>query len=211
MEPFPEAYHGETAAALVACYNGDVDDGREALDSIETFGEPIVAFVDSMPYTALQQSFDDANPDGERYYAKSAFIEELSDDLIDDLAAITNPLPGPLSSVFFEQMGGTIDRVDRHATAFPHRGAPFNLAVQCGWSEPANDDEIIEWAREFHETIVPYSTGGVYVNYLDHDDDDRVTAAYRENYDRLRDVKAEWDPHNLFSTNQNVEPNGGAR
>lgn len=74
------------------------------------------------------------------------------------------------------------------------------------WTDLELDDDIIEWAREFHESVTPYAREGVYSNYLDRDDGDRVKVAYGENFDRLVEVKNEWDPENLFQMNQNIEP-----
>lgn len=197
--PFPEEWWGRTAAALVACHAGEAGRGRRELAPIEEFGDPILAFVDAMPYAALQQSFDAGYPDGERYYGKSAFIEGLTDDLIESLVSVADPLAGPMTAVFVESMGGAVGRVDPEATAFPHRDAPFNLSVTCGWSDPAKDDEIVSWAREFYRAIQPHSTGGVYTNYLDVDDDDRIEDAYGKNFQRLVRLKEEWDPEGLFA------------
>lgn len=201
VEPFPEAHHGKTAAALVACYSGDIEAGRKELEPVEAFGDPILATVDAMPYTALQQYFDAGYPNGERYYGKSAFLEELSDDLVDDLVSFVDPLAGPMTAVFVESMGGAVARVDPAATAFPHRSAPFNLAVTCGWSDPSDDREIVEWGREFYRTIEPHTTGSVYVNYLDRDETDRIESAYGENFQRLSRLKQKWDPERLFTGN----------
>lgn len=206
VEPFPEEHHGETAAALVACYSGSVEEGHQALEPIRTHGDPILAFGDPMPYTALQQTFDDGFPNGERYYGKSTFIEELSDEVIDVLLSHVDPMLGPMSAFFFESMGGAINRVPTGATAFPHLDAAFNLSVTTGWSDPAKDKKIIDWARSFHDDLAPHSTGGVCANYLDQDDDGRVDAAFMENHERLVQVKTRWDPENLFRHNQNVQP-----
>lgn len=74
------------------------------------------------------------------------------------------------------------------------------------WSDPERDDEYIEWVREFHEAMGPYAVEGVYVNYLDKDEAERVPEAYGERYERLVELKNEWDPENLFRMNQNVKP-----
>jgi len=50
-----------------------------------------------------------------------------------------------------------------------------------------------------------FSTGGTYINFLTEEEgDERTRAAYRGNYDRLREVKARWDPANLFRANKNI-------
>ena len=206
--PFPEARRGETTVGLVACHAGDVEAGVAALEPLETFGDPIVSAVQPMPYTALQRNFDDGAPAGERYYYKAHYLEALPDGAIETVVQETDPLKGPFTIVGLEPMGGAVNRVDPTATAFPHRDAAYSFGVWTGWSDPDRDDEMIEWTRTVHERMAPYSTGGVYANYLDRDEDERVTAAYRENYERLAELKTEWDPENRFRLNQNVEPAG---
>jgi len=98
-------------------------------------------------------------------------------------------------------------RVDPTATAFPHRDAAYSLGIWPAWDDPEADEDMIGWAREFHEAIAPYAEG-VYSNYLDRDEGDRIETAYGENYDRLVEVKSEWDPENVFRVNQNVAPTG---
>lgn len=205
-EPFPPEYHGKGALAFVSTFSGPPEDGKAFLRPIIEFGDPIVAFAEEMPYTAIQSMFDDAQPAGERYYFKSHFIDTLSEAAIETILEHTDPLPGPYTGVFFEPMGGAINAVDATDTAYPHRDSSFSFGIAAGWSDPDRDEELIEWSREFHEAMGPHCTGGVYANYLDHDDDDMVAEAYQENYNRLAELKAKWDPENLFSLNQNISP-----
>ena len=158
-----------------------------------------------MPYTAWQQSFDDRWAKGYRNYWKSHFLQELSDEAIETMVEYADPLPTPLSSVFLEWMGGAISQADADATAFAHRDKAVSFTVAPKWSDPERDDEFIAWAREFHEAMAPYAADGVYVNYVDQDEE-RVRDAYGDWYERLVDLKTEWDPGNLFRVNQNIEP-----
>lgn len=206
--PFPEEYHGEQCVALVGPYTGPVEDGYEALDPLMGVGNPILEALQPMPYTALQSMFDEGAPNGERYYWKSHYVDGLPDDAIDTIVEHADPLLGPYTVGGFEPMGGAINRVDTSETAFPHRDAAYNFGIFAGWSDPQRDDEVIGWTRDFHEAMAPYSTGGVYVNYLDKDEDERVQASYGENYTRLVALKDTWDPENLFHLNSNIEPSG---
>lgn len=208
VEPFPEAYHGKPAVALVACYAGSVEDGQSALAPLGKIGNPIVNAVVPMPYAALQQAFDAGNPAGKRYYWKSQYLKELSDGAIDVLTRRAGGLPGPFSAIFLEPMGGAVNRVDPKATAYPHRDAAYNLGISAGWEGAENDEAAIAWARQLHRELETYSTGGVYVNYLDRDDGARLESAYGENWLRLRQVKAKYDPDNFFNSNQNIGPQG---
>lgn len=206
LSVFPEAFHGKTAIDLVVAYAGAISDGEEALQPIRDFGDPMLDGVGPQPYTALQQTFDEGMPKGHRWYSKAHYLEALPDGALDTVVDYVDPLPGPFSAVYFEPLGGAIKRVDPTATAFPHREAAYGFHIFPGWTDPDKDDEIMEWTREFHEAMTPYATGGVYVNLLGEDEGDRLQAAYGGNYDRLAQLKSEWDPENLFRMNHNIEP-----
>ena len=203
---FPEEYHGQTALDFVVTYAGDHATGEEVLRPLREFGDPILDGVRPQPYTALQQAFDDGVPKGHRWYSKAHYLDALPDAALDTVVEHVDPLPGPFSMVYFEPMGGAIERVDPTATAFPHREAAYGFHILTGWADPDRDAEIMEWTRDFHTAMAPHATGGVYVNLLGEDEEERVPSAYGPNYDRLAQLKSEWDPENRFRTNQNVEP-----
>jgi FAD/FMN-containing dehydrogenase len=206
IQAFPEDYHGKTALDFVVAYTGDRSDAEEALQPLRDFGDPILDGVFPQSYTTLQRTFDEGMPNGGRWYSKAHYLDHLSDEAIDTVVDHVDPLPGPFSSVYFEPMGGAIRQVDSTATAFPHREAAYGFHILTGWSEPERDNAIMEWTRDFHTAMTPYATGGVYMNLLGADEDDRVPSAYGTNYDRLAQIKGAWDPENFFRMNHNVEP-----
>ncbi len=202
----PEPLHGETVFILFPSYAGDIETGREELASLRDFGDPIADVVQPMPYTALQSFVDERWEKGARNYWKSRFFDELTDEAIDTIVEYCDS-SAPFMSVFTDGwLGGAISRPDHDATAFPHRDKAFSFTIAMRWEDPTRDDELITWAREFHEALEPYASDGVYVNLLGQDDSERVPDAYGERYDRLRELKREWDPENLFRSNQNIEP-----
>jgi FAD/FMN-containing dehydrogenase len=100
-----------------------------------------------------------------------------------------------------------VGRVGADETAFANREAPFVLNLISTWTEPTESEHHIEWARDTCAALQPFSTGGVYVNFLDRDEGEaRVRAAYGENYERLASLKAKYDPTNFFHLNQNIKP-----
>jgi FAD/FMN-containing dehydrogenase len=106
-----------------------------------------------------------------------------------------------------EHFHGAVRRVAVDATAFPERDSPYNVAIVGMWNDAADADACIAWARGLWDDLQPFSSGGVYVNYLGvGDDEDRVQAAYGVNYERLAGMKQQYDPDNLFRTNQNIKP-----
>lgn len=202
----PEPLHGETLFAFRGLYTGAPSEGRKVFRPLREFGDPIADLTQPIPYTVHQKQADDLYREGHRNYWKANFYEELSDGLIEAVVDHVDPLPSPYSTVFFEWMGGAIAEPAPDATAFPHRGAAFSLTVAPKWEDPARDEEMIAWARRFHEATAPYAAEGVYVNYLDQDESDRVSDAYGGTQDRLVELKNRWDPDNLFRMNQNIEP-----
>lgn len=203
-EPFPKEHHGKMAVGLVANYSAGIEDGKEQLKPVEEFGNPIFSVMMAMPFTALQSVFDDGYPEGARYYWKSHYLRELPDAAIDSMVAETGSMPGDFTAFGFETMGGAVNQVDPTATAFPHRNAAFNFAVFGGWTDPAQDDEVIAWSRALHDCMEPYSTGGSYVNYMQDEAGDQMETAYGANYDRLRRVKSKYDPDGLFDAHQRI-------
>ena len=208
VEGFPPELHGRPALALVGCYSGEVVDGEEAVARLAQIGDPFVEVVAPMPYATFQSSFDAGTPDGVRYYGRAHLLPGLSDAAISAMLEQVGELPGDFSMIFFESLGGAIARKPTDATAWPHRDAVYGFAVQAGWTDPADDDLEIAWVRRVHEAMAPHATGGVYVNYLDADEVDRVSAAYGDHYRRLARIKQQWDPDNLFRANHNIVPDG---
>jgi FAD/FMN-containing dehydrogenase len=206
-DPFPEALQGKTAIALMVSYIGSLDDGKTALEPLENFGNPFLRLIMPMSFLALQTSFDPGAPKGVRSYWKTHYIDHVSDEAIDVFANHTNHIPGPLSIVGFESFGGAINRVEKNATAFPHRSASYILGLYSGWIEAENDEKIINWTRELYNKMKPFASGGEYSNYLDKDDSDKISASFGSNYSRLQDVKYKYDPNNFFKLNLNIIPN----
>lgn len=207
-EPFPESQWGRPGAFLVPCYAGPVADGESALAPLRAIGNPILDGVAPLPYVGLQQAFDAGNPNGNRYYWRAELMADLTDEAIDAIIdyLTDQPFPSPFSTITIETLGGAVGRVAPGATAYPHRDAKYDIGMWGNWTDPSDDAVVTEWVRGCHSTIAPYATGGVYVNYLDGDEDDRIRAAYGDNFDRLARIKAKWDPENRFSHTRNIEP-----
>jgi len=81
------------------------------------------------------------------------------------------------------------------------------MGVYSLWTDPAEAQAHIAWARQGWELMRPVSAGGVYVNELGLDESDaRIQSAYGSNYRRLAQLKAKYDPENLFRLNANILP-----
>jgi FAD/FMN-containing dehydrogenase len=208
--PFvPEHLRHKPVVAIALCYAGDLAEGERWVRPIRSFGAPAVDLVSPMPYPALQSMQDASAPAGLQHYWKASYLSGLSDAAIDVIVEHASRMRFPFSQVHLHHMGGAVARVSPDATAFAHRDAAFALNVIATWAEPsaAEEQEHTRWAREFADAVVPHSSGGVYVNFLGDEGEERIRAAYgAKTYARLVEVKTEYDSANVFHLNQNIRP-----
>lgn len=199
----PAELHGELAVAGYVMGVGSGADLEAALESFADFGDPHIAAVYPADYTELYAPFE--VPSGHRHHWESFYIDELDDAFVETLLDETIPTPTPQSSVAIYALGGAINDVAADETAYPHRDAAFAVHIQGHWLDESNDEACIGWTRELHETLREFGTGGEYVNNQTDTDDDRVRAAFGENYDRLAEIKAKWDPEDRLRSTQHVD------
>lgn len=205
-EPFPPELRGTPSFFFLACYSGNHEEGKHLLNPFQEIGDPILSVIEPLAYTALQQTFDEGMPKGGRYYWKTLFMREITDDVIETFLRYGKTIKGSMTMLGIEPLGGAIGRVGAEETAFVGREENFALSVWAGWRDPEKDREIISWAREFHQVMSPFASDGVYSNYMDQDDEEKVFAAYGRNYERLQSIKSKYDPDNFFSQNFNISP-----
>jgi FAD/FMN-containing dehydrogenase len=205
--PFPEHLQGKPALLLAPVHVGSEEQARADLEPLRELG-PAFDLVGPMPYVVLQSMIDDDTRHGLGHYSKSHWLRGYDDGLIDTLVERFAQVSSPMSHVITARMGGAIERVPAGATAFAHRSAANLLWIIGLWDDPAADPEPHRaWVGDVFESARPYSTGGVYVNALEEEGPERVRAAYgAETFERLRRVKRDWDPDNVFSLNQNIPP-----
>jgi FAD/FMN-containing dehydrogenase len=198
---------GVKTASIAACHCGALRDGEAAVRPINTLGTPITGTVSPMPYCDVNTMLDAGYPKGARNYWKSQVLPELTDEAIRTMIACYERCPSPMSEIYLEHMRGAATRVGVGETAFPLRAPGYNFLVLSQWTDPADDEPGIAWARETYAAMQPFVGVGRYVNYLDDDElGDAVAAAYGPNYRRLREIKAKYDPENFFHMNQNIGP-----
>lgn len=206
--PFlPESLHGVPLVALATCHAGDIAEGLRVVQPIKDFGPPGADLIGPMPYEVHQTLFDPLLPRGLRYYVKSVYLDELSDDALCTLVEHAARMTSPLSLVTLQHYGGAVSQVDPDATAYSYRNAAFAVTMGAAWTDPAEDERHIAWSRDFYAALLPLSHG-VYVNFMGMGEgEDRVKAAYGEKtYQRLVALKNTYDPTNLFRVNHNIRP-----
>jgi hypothetical protein len=206
VEFVPTDLHGAPVAAVACCWAGDLEEGAEALRPLKGFGSPLLDLCQPKPYVEHQAMFDASFPHGWWYYLRACDVAELSDDVIDITVEYANRMRSPLTAFPIWQLGGAVARVPDDATAFNGRAAghTFNLSTTC--DGPEGFDVERQWSRDFFAALEPHQTS-VYVNFLWEEGEERVREAYgAEKYDRLKALKREYDPDNLFRLNQNIRP-----
>ncbi|MDB5057846.1 MAG: oxidoreductase [Chloroflexi bacterium] len=204
--PFPEQFHLTKMCAIVWCYTGPLDQAEDAFKAIRAFSPPAVDFAGPIPWPVLQGMFDALYPPGLQWYWKADFVKDLSDTAIELHAKYGSQLPTMHSTMHLYPINGAAQRAGRNDTAFSFRDANFAEVIVGVDPNPANNERMIQWAKDYWLALHPHSAGGAYVNMIMDEGEDNVKAAYRENYGRLAEVKAAYDPTNLFHTNQNIKP-----
>ncbi len=197
---------GVKIAALPMCHAGDAAQAIDDVKPLRTIAEPALDVIGPIPYPTVNTLLDAGFPKGAFNYWKSTFLSELNDEAVDVLVAAYEQVPSAMSCIVVEHLHGAATRVPVEATAYPHRRAGFNVLVLGQWADPTQSSTNIAWAKETHEALQPWSTGGTYVNYMSADDSARVSAAYGSNLARLAELKRQYDPSNVFHLNHNIDP-----
>jgi FAD/FMN-containing dehydrogenase len=204
--PFPDAVHMQKMCAVVWCYTGPADQAEARFKSIRDAMPPAVDFAGPIPWTALQTLFDALYPPGLQWYWKADFVNDLSDEAIDLHTKYGPQLPTMHSTMHLYPIDGAAQRVGRNDTAFSYRDAKFASVTVGVDPDPANNDRMIRWAKDYWLALHPHSAGGGYINMIMDEGTENVKASYRDNYERLAEIKRKYDPANLFRVNQNVKP-----
>jgi FAD binding domain/Berberine and berberine like len=197
---------GEPTVSIAVCYCGPIDEGERVLRPLRTFQSPVDDGIQPMPYTALQSARDEGFPFGRLHYWKSGWLRAVTDGAIETLLQFLPQMPSSASGVGLQQLHGVASRVAPSATAFPHRAEQYDFLIGSQWSAATDSDRNVQWTRALFEAMQPHLAASVYVNNLGDEGPGRVQAAYGENYPRLAAMKRAYDPHNLFRSNQNIDP-----
>jgi FAD/FMN-containing dehydrogenase len=205
-EPIPEKHRGTPVMVVVGCWCGPLDQGERATQPLRRIAAPIADASGPMLYVEAQRLFDADYPKGLRYYWKSLYLNELSDDVIRLACDAGAERPTPLSTVEVWALGGAMGRVRPEATAFYHRQAPFLLTVEANAEDPATDEANIAWVRRRYDEATRFSRGGTYFNFggFWEGGEEMLAQSFGTNYPRIREVKTTYDPENVFYHNLRI-------
>ncbi|MFC8241691.1 FAD-binding oxidoreductase [Streptomyces chartreusis] len=205
--PFlPERWHGRPVCGMVTCWTGPQDEDDRIRERVAALGPVLGRHLERMPYPVINTLFDDLVPAGLYHYWKGSFTQSLPDGVVDTLVEYGATTPSIQSVTVVFPIDGACHRVGPEETAFSYRDADYAIALSPTLTTREDCEAQKDWVRAFHRGLEPHSLEGGYVNFMDADDQDRVRANYRTNYDRLRDLKRRYDPGNLFRLNHNIAP-----
>jgi len=209
----PEAIHDRPVVIVGGVFVGDVDEGLKITAPLRELGTPLFDMSGPTPFVGVQTGFDPLFPRGQlRAYWKSQYLNELSDDAIETIAAKAGERPAPLTLMNVFAMGGAIAKVGEEDTAFATRKPLYMVSIDGMWSDAADDVANVAWVRDTWNAVKEYGTGEVYLNFTGRADeapDAGVDSALGRNMARLAEIKAKYDPDNFFRVNDNIAPAGG--
>jgi len=207
VAPFPEAFHLQKACAVIWCYTGDPARADEVFAPVRQLG-PAFDGLGAAPYPALQSTFDGLYPKGLQWYWRGDFFTTVPDAAVAAHARFVEELPTMHSTMHIYPIDGAVQRVGTTETPWAHRDVNFSQVIAGVDPDPANAEVLKRWAVDYWDATHPYSAGAAYVNFMMDEGQDRVRATYGPNYRRLSEVKAQYDPDNVFHINQNILPAG---
>jgi len=185
---------------------GSLDEGERILAPLRRFGSPVADTIAPIPYVTMQSMFDAALPPGRLDYWKTGLTARLDDEVIATTVEYARQVPSPLSVIIFAEFHGAYSRVGKTDTAYYHRDLQYDLIALSVWTDPADAQRNIRWARELFAVWEPHLPRAVYVNDLGDEGEERAQSAYGENYAQLVALKTKYDPTNFFRLNQNLKP-----
>jgi FAD/FMN-containing dehydrogenase len=213
MRPAPPApwlhqeWHGKPIVAILACHTGDISQALRDVAPIKQFGKPVGDILIKRPYTQIQALLDATQPKGRRYYWKSEYLPAVEPALCEHFMTHAGNISSPHSAVILFQLGGALNERPSSHSAVGNRDARYVLNITSAWDQAADDEKNMAWARDAWRSMQPFGTGGNYINFQTADETpDRLAAALGGNLSRLAEVKAAWDPQNVFRTNKNIQP-----
>jgi len=200
----PAHLQGEKLILVVGMWAGEPAEGAEWFRELRTL-EPALDMVAPRPYVEFQSMLDDVP--GNRHYWSADYHDTFSTDALGVFIRSADRLPDTLTQQIVLRWGGAVSRVPDDATPMTHREAAWLTHTFAVWPGAAKDQANIEWVRRFRAEIAPYASGGVYLNFIGAEGEDRIRAAFgADKYARLAAIKGEYDPGNLFRGNQNIVP-----
>jgi FAD/FMN-containing dehydrogenase len=198
----PPHLKDERMIIVTGMYAGEPAAGEALIAPLRDL-HPDADFFGLVPYADLQCMLDD--PPGFRNWWTSEHLSDLPDDAIDAIVAKAQEIPKSPSQLCMFAWGGAVANPPAGSSPLGGRDAKWVVHPLMLWTDPADDDAVIAYGRSWHQLLKPWSTGATYLNFNGDEGRARVRAGFAPGaYERLRAVKATWDPSNVYRGNQNI-------
>ncbi len=207
---FPAELHMRTVCGIVWCSLSNAARTDQLLEPLAKWPKPLLRGLGPMPFPVLQSLFDGLYAPGLQWYWKADFVDHLSEPAIAEHVQHGTKLPSMFSTMHLYPINGAVHDHKPADTAFSYRSSKFAEVIVGVDPDRANVDKITRWARDYWDATHPHSAPGAYINFMMEEGTDRIEATYGDNYARLRQIKAKYDPGNLFRVNQNIAPAAAA-
>ena len=201
----PRRASGKDVLVVAGAYAGSVD-GRRGRRAAAARAGAAADRPQPWPWRALQPGFDALFPKGGLYYWKSRAVSELTSEAIETIADFAGRRPSPNTDIIVWHHGGAMRKVDESATAYGGRDAEFLVNGEASWFDPAQTDDALAWSREFWAAMGASTRPAGSTSRGSGEKEELVKAGYGANYKRLAELKAKFDPENLFRMNFNITP-----
>ena len=202
--PFvPPEWHGRVMPAIAGMWAGAAEEGAHALGDLLAAATPVANVFGELPYAEFQSMIDD--PPGLRNWWTAEYLSDFPDDAVAEYCDYAADMPVSSTQLLLVPWGGAVARAE-DTTPLAKRDAAWVIHPFAVWEGADRDAEHVGWGRAVRERFAPWTTGGIYLNFIGDEGQDRVRAAFGPAYDRLAAVKAAWDPDNVFHGNQNIAP-----
>ncbi|MEX1993252.1 MAG: FAD-binding oxidoreductase [Steroidobacteraceae bacterium] len=186
-------------------WSGPAADAERVLAPLRKLGKPIADTIKAQDYVAIQRSWDDTDPRTKGSYLKAGFLVGYPKGLVDAILDGFRPDPARGTSLFYQHGGGAIGRVAADATAFPHRRSTLELFALVSWELGTDGKRHVDYIKNYWSSLEPF-TDGYYTNEVADEHQPKIDENYRGNIGRLRQVKRQYDPGNMFRLNANILP-----
>ncbi|WP_326653164.1 MULTISPECIES: FAD-binding oxidoreductase [unclassified Streptomyces] len=204
--PFvPAEYHGKPIILAMLCYAGPAEEGEKVIGRFRAIVPPLADMVQAMPYTGM---FPPADPlEHPISVSRNMFIDQVDRETAELILERVTASSAMVAGAQLRVLGGAMARVPNDATAFAHRQSKIMAHLSAIYADAAEADVHATWVDEFM-TAMRQSDSGAYVNFIMDVTQEQIRNAVFPGAtgERLAQVKAKYDPTNLFRSNHNITP-----
>ena len=206
VDDYANAVVGAPIVVISYNHSGEGTDVQRDIAPLLAGPTPASVVALNEPYLTVQKSSDLSLAWGSRTAILGGYVADCSPAVLDAFVDHVQDTPGD-ASISVTAMGGAISRVPDDDSAFTGRTHRFDVSPDTGWTDPALDEANLAWVRDAMAIVEPDLLPGRYINELSDAGPEVTRASYGDvKLERLRALKREWDPTNVFRLNHNVEP-----